>query len=112
MTPISPLDALGPAFARTREVLGQPFRFLFFLKIALIAALTQPSFMSSLISYPMQAVNYGMMGHSRGQQNFMPPTAAASLSPAVFGVGILLVAILAIFLLIWVALAYLSCRLR
>src|SRR5271170_1747188 len=65
MTPFSPLDALGPAFRRTREVLAAPFRLGFFLKIALIAALTQPTFYSATISYPIRGGQIGyVMGHS------------------------------------------------
>src|SRR5271170_44227 len=65
MTSLSPLDALGPAFRRTREVLAAPFRLGFFLKIALIAALTQPTFYSATISYPIRGGQIGyVMGHS------------------------------------------------
>lgn len=50
MKPLSPVDAISPAFSRTRTLLfppglvpglNAPFRFGFFLKIVIIAALTQ-----------------------------------------------------------------------
>jgi hypothetical protein len=75
MTKLSPLDALGPAFRRTREVMARPFRLGFFLKIALIAALTQPAFYSSSISYPFQGAQFAALrglGHrsSHGMQSY------------------------------------------
>src|SRR5271168_790360 len=74
MTSLSPLDALGPAFRRTREVLAAPFRLSFFLKIALIAALTQPSFYSASLSYPLQGAQFAfVLGHSgRGSGAVLP----------------------------------------
>src|SRR5277367_5008601 len=64
MTLLSPLNALGPAFRRTREVLATPFRLGFFLKIALIAALTQPAFYSASLSYPLQGAQFALvLGH-------------------------------------------------
>jgi hypothetical protein len=115
MTRLSPLDALGPAFRRTREVLAAPFRFGFFLKIALIAALTQPSFYSVSFSYPMQGVQFATlrgMGHRSGlgvagyesQFQSLPGMAAA-------GLAVVLV-LLVVGLALWVLAAYLYCRLR
>jgi hypothetical protein len=115
MTTLSPLDALGPAFRRTREVMAQPFRFGFFLKIALIAALTQPSFYSASISYPIQGAQFTALrglGHRHGiavlgfGNGFVPGQGFA-----VFGI-VALVAAGLIGVLIWIGIAYLYCRLR
>jgi len=112
MTPLSPLDALGPAFRRTREVLAAPFRLGFFLKIALIAALTQPSFYSASVSYPLQGANFATlqsMGHKSGfsaGDHFLPGPGLAA-----FGL-VALVAVAMIMLAIWVLFSYLYCRLR
>lgn len=115
MTPLSPLDALGPAFRRTREVLTAPFRLGFFLKIALIAALTQPNFYSASISYPMQGLQFAVfqrVGHRTGFGVFSPG------SYLMGGSGLAAVGIVAILSLVvigvalWVLLAYLYCRLR
>jgi len=73
MTPLSPLDALGPAFRRTREVLAEPFRLGFFLKIALIAALTQPSFYSASISYPIDGAQFAFFPHTGHRFGFGAP---------------------------------------
>jgi len=112
MTPLSPLDALGPAFRRTREVLAAPFRLGFFLKIALIAALTQPSFYSASVSYPLQGANFATlqsMGHKSGfsaGDHFLPGPGLAA-----FGL-VALIAVAMIMLAIWVLFSYLYCRLR
>jgi len=111
MTPLSPLDALGPAFRRTREVLVAPFRLGFFLKIALIAALTQPGFYSTSISYPIRggqiAYVAGHSGHGAGYgSDFMAGSGIAAL-------GVSVLVLMAIFgLAVWVLLSYLYCRLR
>ncbi len=115
MTLLSPLDALGPAFRRTREVLAVPFRLGFFLKIALIAALTQPSFYSASISYPAQFAQFAVLskvGHRSG-------LAAAGYGGqfvggsglAAFGIAAL-VALVVFGLAFWVLCSYLYCRLR
>lgn len=41
MLSLSPLDAIGPSFARTRGLLLRDFRLTRFLKVALVAALTE-----------------------------------------------------------------------
>lgn len=110
MTPLSPLDALGPAFRRTREVLATPFRLGFFLKIALIAALTQPSFYSATISYPLDGAQFAFLPHgghrsgSYGSHLLGSPLAAFSL--------IALVVVGVIVLALWILFSYLYCRLR
>ena len=115
MTPLSPLDALGPAFRRTREVLADPFRFGFFLKIALIAALTQPSFYSASISYPMQGLQLAVfqrVGQRSGFGVFSPGGYLMGGSGlAAFGVAAIL-SLVVVGVALWVLMAYLYCRLR
>jgi hypothetical protein len=108
--PLSPLDALGPAFRRTREVLGQPFRLGFFLKIALIAALTQPSFYSASISYPFDGVQFAFMPHA-GRPGHFTGQFVDGAGLAAFGVAAILVGVL-IAIGLWVLISYLYCRVR
>ena len=117
MTRLSPLDALGPAFRRTREVMAQPFRLGFFLKIALIAALTQPAFYSTSISYPIQG---GQLAAVRGlghrHVTGLPSMGigyqfASGQGLAAFGIAALVVAAV-VGVLVWIGIAYLYCRLR
>jgi hypothetical protein len=115
MTLLSPLDALGPAFRRTREVLATPFRLGFFLKIALIAALTQPSFYSASLSYPIQGAQFAVLrgaGHrsALGVSGYGDQFMGGS-GLAAFGLIALLAAIV-VGLALWVLIAYLYCRLR
>ncbi|QNI33371.1 hypothetical protein H7849_05265 [Alloacidobacterium dinghuense] len=116
MTKLSPADALGPAFRRVREVMFAPFRLGFFLKIALVAALTQPGFYSVIISYPMQGVQAGagaairhrtpmsFAGTGASEFGFIAPSAAVGfvVLAIVFGIG----------LVFWILSTYLFCRLR
>ncbi len=112
MTPLSPLDALGPAFRRTREVLATPFRLGFFLKIALIAALTQPSFYSVSISYPINGLQFALIPH---RLHFGAPeyTSHFQGGAGLAALGIAAVMVVALIgVALWVAVAYLYCRLR
>jgi hypothetical protein len=115
MTPLSPLDALGPAFRRTREVLAAPFRPGTFLKIALIATLTQPSFYSAFIFYPIQGAQVAVFkGAGRASSLGMPGYGsqfAASSPLAALGLAVV-IAGMAVGLALWVLAAYLYCRLR
>jgi hypothetical protein len=117
MTTLSPLDALGPAFRRTREVMAQPFRLGLFLKIALIAALTQPAFYSTSISYPIQGAQFAALrGLGHRSATGLPTMGigqqfAGGQGFAVFGIVALLVAAV-VGVLIWIGIAYLYCRLR
>src|SRR5271170_917425 len=115
MTPLSPLDALGPAFRRTREVLAGPFRFGFFLKIALIAALTQPSFYSASISYPLDGAQFAVGSSAGHRSNFAASTDGVHLHGlaglAAFGIAAVVIAVI-VGLAVWVLLTYLYCRLR
>jgi len=128
MTTLSPLDALGPAFRRTREVMAQPFRLGFFLKIALIAALTQPAFYSASISYPVNGVQFAALrglghrsthglpsygsdftaGHGLAEQGIHGQGLAGL---AAFGI-VALAGFAVVGVLVWIGIAYLYCRLR
>jgi hypothetical protein len=115
MNTLSPADALGPAFQRAREVMAAPFRLGFFLKIALVAALTQPSFYSVIVSYPIQGVQLagGAAMQHPGRMHFGPgdPTATFAGPSAVAGFAIFAILLL-IGLVVWVLATYLFCRLR
>lgn len=116
MKKLSPADALGPAFRRAREVMAAPFRLGYFLKIALVAALTQPGFYSVIISYPMQGVQMaaGAAVRHRTPMNFSS-TATGGLAFAGPGAAagfVILAVMLLIGLLVWVLATYLFCRLR
>jgi len=115
MKKLSPADALGPAFRRVREVMAAPFRLGFFLKIALVAALTQPGFYSVIISYPMQGVQFaaGAAMHRPGHMNFGPNGATtAAVGFGGFAAFIVFAIVLFIGLVVWVLATYLFCRLR
>lgn len=87
--------------------MAAPFRLGFFLKIALVAALTQPGFYSVVISYPMQGVQAvaGAAVRHRIGMTF-------SSGPAV-AVGFVVLAIMLLGgLVVWVLVSYLFCRLR
>jgi hypothetical protein len=116
MTKLSPADALGPAFRRVREVMAAPFRLGFFLKIALVAALTQPGFYSVMISYPMQGAQTaaGAAMRHRLPMNYSGAggSGLAFIMPgAVAGIAALTI-IFFIGLVVWILSTYLFCRLR
>src|SRR5579884_44885 len=109
---LSPTDSIGPAFRRTREVMLKPFRLGFFLKIALVAALTQPSFYSVVISYPMQGAQAAAGAAAAQHQHRMD---FSTLWQPGFGTvaGLVILAIgLLVGLVVWVGITYLFCRLR
>lgn len=116
MKMLSPVDALSPAFSRTREVLGVPFRLGFFLKIALVAALTQPNFYSILISLPMQgaqAAAAGAMNHTHSGFPVTENFQGSGIGAVAGGVTLVFVVLgLLVGLAFWIGLAYLFCRLR
>ena len=116
MKPLSPIDAISPAFSRVRTILtppgplpGEPgrFRFWFFLKIAVIAALTQPNIYGMLfgIFFEFLAVGGVVVGgiarRSVHLSSGLPSVLFASLA-------------LLLFFLVLVAgfLVWLWCRLR
>ncbi len=114
MTLFSPLDALGPAFRRTREVLASPFRLGFFLKIALIGALTQPAFYSATVSYPLQGAQFAFVFGHRGRGPAIPGYSsqfAGVAGVAALGLSVIVVMVV-IAVALWVLMAYLYCRLR
>jgi hypothetical protein len=116
MKKLSPADALGPAFRRAREVMAAPFRLGFFLKIALVAALTQPGFYSVIISYPMQGVQMaaGAAIRHRTPMNFSSTgmSGLAFAGPGAAAGFVILAVMLLVGLLLWVLATYLFCRLR
>jgi len=99
--------------------MAAPFRLGFFLKIALVAALTQPSFYTVLVSYPLQGVQLAAGAAMHPQRmNFGPtdptptrPLAALAGPGAVAGFVIFAIMLL-IGVLIWVLTTYILCRLR
>lgn len=96
--------------------MAAPFRLGFFLKIALVAALTQPGFYSVILSYPMQGMQAaaGAAVRHRASMNF----AGAGTSGLAFALpgavaGFVVLAILGLIgLVVWVLSTYLFCRLR
>lgn len=118
MKPLSPVDAIGPAFRRAREVMAAPFRLGFFLKIALVAALTQPGFYSVIISYPVQGVQLAagaaMKHPNRLNFDSASPIGIGASSSGASGAAVFVVfaIMLLIGLLVWVLATYLFCRLR
>jgi hypothetical protein len=94
-------------------VLAAPFRLGFFLKIALIAALTQPSFYSASVSYPIQGAQFAALRGAGHRSSFAGSDAHLAAAPGLAAVGLIAFVVGALVLLaIWVVFAYLSCRLR
>ena len=111
MQPVSAADALGLALTRTRSVLApgrvRPGRFL---KLALVAAFTQATFLSLSMTYPLQGGQMALLSsrHRAGQQAF----ATGGLGPlGAAGLGILL-AVLVLLVLFSLAYLYAICRCR
>lgn len=112
---LSPVDAIGPAFRRARAVMAAPFRLGFFLKIALVAALTQPGFYSAIISYPAQGVQGAAGAAMRHGRSTFPPASnfAGGIGAFAGGVSFAVIAIaLLVVIAIWVLSTYFFCRLR
>jgi hypothetical protein len=109
MLPLSATDAIGPAFTHTRTVLAPPpFRLWRFYKLAVVAAFAQSSFVGVACLYPLQAVQFLALSHSRA----LAPQQFAS-SPAVAAVGLAVLGVLAaLFLIFTLGMLYLVCRLR
>ena len=74
MQPVSATDAIGAAFTHTRATLaGDRFRLSRFFKLALLAAVTQASFLSVSLTYPVQGAQAMLMAKMRHpSQNFQP----------------------------------------
>jgi hypothetical protein len=109
MKPLSPVDALSPAFSRARTILtppspwpGQPspFRFWFFLKIAVVAALTQPNIYGMLfgIFFEFLAIGSGLAG-TIGRRT-LHPSGLPSILFTALAVGLFFLLLLAVFL-VW-----------
>jgi hypothetical protein len=112
MQPISATDAIGLAFSHARTVLApRPFRLGRFFKLALVAAVTQASFFSVSISYPLQGGQFAFLSHTRqAREQFLAGDGIGALVGAV-GLGVLAIA-LAVVLLFTVGYLYLLCRVR
>lgn len=118
MNPLSPVDAISPAFSRARTILTPPgpvpdaptsFRFWYFLKIAVAAALTQANVYGFFIAIAVEgtAITAAIaMGALR--QAHAPLSAGGLSAPAIAAIGLALIFIL----LVGVLFVWLWCRLR
>ncbi len=121
MKPLSPVDAIGPAFSRMRTILlppgalpGQPaqFRFWFFLRIVVVAGLTNPSLIYGFCIMAMEGVFFGLAGLGaglrglHGQHTGFAPSGFAGLMVGFFAVAALIA------LAVWLLLTWLWSRLR
>ena len=121
MKPLSPVDAIGPAFSRMRSILipagavpGQPgqFRFWFSLKIVVVAALTNPSFIFGFSIAGLEGVAFLMAGLSGGLRGLHRQHIGLA-APNFAGVMVVLLAGAAIVgIAVWLVLTWLWCRLR
>jgi hypothetical protein len=121
MQPLSPVDAISPAFSRTRTILtppgsvpGQPtpFRFWFFLKITVIAALTQGNIYAAVFALAFDAIFFSLMltvGFRSVRLSHAPFAVAGGISP--FAIAAILIAGL-IALLVAIFFAWIWCRVR
>ncbi len=109
MLPLSAADAIGPAFTHAREVLGAGrFQLARFYKLALVAALSQATFLSVAGVYPLQGVQFATLSrlHRAAPQQFAGGGAVAAV-----GIIVLLVA-LVVGVLVSLGLLYVFCRMR
>ncbi len=103
MQPISAIDAVSPAFARMRQVLASPpFRLGTFLKIALITTFAELGAITVSVQLPVQAITQFASLMRKGS---MPHAVQTTVL-----VGSLVV--MAVFAVLWLALAYVFTRLR
>jgi hypothetical protein len=119
MQPLSPVDAISPAFSRARTILlppglapglNAPFRFWFFLKIAITAALTESNIYGAVFGILSEAIAMIVaIAASTFHRSYSPFAAAGGISPAV--VTVIAIAVL-FFLFLAFVLAWLWCRLR
>jgi hypothetical protein len=121
MKPPSPVDAISPAFSRTRSVLyppgpapdlPAPFRFWFFLKIAIVAALTQANIYGAVFGIAFELSFFALAFASSGgvwigvkHSHLILGHAGAGLLIAMLISGFFIIAIGILFAWIW-------CRLR
>jgi hypothetical protein len=119
MQPLSPVDAISPAFSRTRSILyppgpapglNAPFRFWFFVKIATVAALTQANIYGAVFGIAAEVIAVALAIAGGALQARRPLGAVAG------GIGPGMLAVLAVILLIAVVVgllfAWLWCRFR
>lgn len=115
MKPLSPADAISPAFSRTRALLTPPdlapgvpapFRFWFFVKITVVAALTQPNVYGFLLGmfFEFLAILVGVAG-SLSRHRFNPSGFHPVLVVAFAIAGIFMLAVGVLCTWLW-------CRLR
>ena len=119
MKPLSPVDALAPAFSRMRTILlppaappGQnaPFRFWFFVKVAVIAALTQSSFYGASIAVFTDVIFFALNLSGMIPGTRLPASGALRvMSPAIVVAMILAGALV---LALWIFLGWIWSRLR
>jgi len=110
--PVSATDAIGLAFTHTRTVLAPtPFRLGRFFKLALLAAVTQASFLSVSISYPVQGAQVGLLSHAHHSAEQF--SAGDGIGAIAGGVGLVLIVLLAgLGLLLTLVYLYLLSRAR
>jgi hypothetical protein len=118
MKSLSPVDAIGPAFARARSVLLPPgmepgrnarFRFWFLMKVALVGAFTQPGAYGASIALFADGVIFALFVFG-GLGNRLPGFESLhGGSPGMLAVVLLLGAV---GLAVWVLLGWLWARLR
>lgn len=119
MRPLSPVEAVSPAFHRTRTVLlppgaapGQnaPFRFWFYFKVVLVAAFTQTSFYGASIGFFIQGIFMAMgFAGAGGAFHRLPIGQPHALTSVLLAVAVVLGAI---GIALWILLGWLWCRLR
>lgn len=113
--PISAVDAIAPAFRRTRSILAAPFRLGFFLKICFFVALAESGFVSASFSYPVEAVNllaHGRLNAVHGGSSFLADGMGAMAGGISLMIALLILVLAAVGLAAGCVLAYLFCRLR
>lgn len=112
MNPVSAIDAIGPAFRRTRSILFEPFRLGPFFKLALVAALAEGC---AGARFPTNASNFNFGGHHKPNLSLLASHALDPHLPAGITAVVVLVALLIGLLIViplMLLITYLLCRLR
>jgi hypothetical protein len=118
MKPLSPVDAISPSFSRLRSLLlppgltpgsSAPFRFWFFVKITIVAALTLTSLYSTSVIAFAEALLMALAFAGFSAFRHAPLASPHNLSEFLLFVGIVVGAIA---LAVWVFFGWLWCRLR
>jgi hypothetical protein len=112
MQPVSATDAIGLAFTHTRAVLAPGrFRLGRFFKLALLAAVTQASFLSVSFNYPVQGVMFA--GHSHGRHAGAQFAAGDGIGALAGGIGlVVLLVVLGLVVVVTLVYLWLLCRAR